>query len=328
MDLMGANVVVTGTFSRPRAEIEAQLTALGARIMSSVSNNTNVVFAGADAGAKLKKAGQLGIKVLGADELDAVLASARPASAPSPEKPKARKTPVAHAALEGPLGDWLPRFNHAVDELMKHPDVIILNRAVAPGVSDDELAKVEKHLGAKLSPAIKNLYRQANGLSLRWVSKASLAPREISEGSLEFHRGLREYPSDNGHESGCICLLPLRKVFMPRYQSWHDIFVFDFQKENTSTWRGKSYNSWDLAMATRVFDYKNFFRMTALVTIESPGDPSLAMGDDHGASWDEMSLTFEQYFEVRLANYFATWSSGDLPRQPTLEQVLAAVRHA
>lgn len=414
MNLTGKTVVVTGTFSKPRSEIEARITALGAKVTGSVSKNTDFLFAGADAGSKLAKANQLGVVVLTEAYLDEISQGAPvAAAAPAPTPKKAAKSAPASAAktvpsvagkvvvvtgkfvklsrkdiegiltasgatvggsvtkktdlvivgadagsklaaatalglkilseddfmallgekleaaptLEGPLGDYLARFNKVCDELMKHPDVMVLNRHVNAGVTDADIEQVEKAIGAKLSPAITNLYRQADGLSLRWIAKSSIGPRGLDESRLKFQRGHREYASDNGAESGCICLLPLKKVFLNAYQDWDGIFVFDFMKTSTKSWNGKDYNAHELALKTRVFDYRNFFRMPALVLVENPGDPSLAMGDDHGACFDPISGNFESYMESRIACYFATYgSTGE--KKPSLDQVIVASRAA
>lgn len=59
---------ITGSFSQPRDDLKSQLEARGARFVSSVSKNLNVLFAGDKAGSKLTKAQQLGIKI--ADEAE------------------------------------------------------------------------------------------------------------------------------------------------------------------------------------------------------------------------------------------------------------------
>ncbi len=79
MPLTGLTFVLTGTLTEfKRDAAEDALRALGARVSGSVSKKTSFVVAGADAGSKLTKAQELGVRVLDEGDLKQILESKRP----------------------------------------------------------------------------------------------------------------------------------------------------------------------------------------------------------------------------------------------------------
>lgn len=67
--LAGLKFCITGSFSQPRDGLKKQLEGRGAKFVSSVSNNLDILFVGDKAGSKLTKAQQLGIRVADEEEL-------------------------------------------------------------------------------------------------------------------------------------------------------------------------------------------------------------------------------------------------------------------
>lgn len=67
--LAGKSVIFTGTLERmTRAEAKKKAEDLGMKVVGSVSSKTDFVVAGSEAGSKLKKAQELGLKVLNEEE--------------------------------------------------------------------------------------------------------------------------------------------------------------------------------------------------------------------------------------------------------------------
>ena len=67
--LNGIKFCITGSFSQSRDKLKEQLEAKGAKFVSSVSKNLDVLFCGEKAGSKLTKAQGLGVRVVYEDEL-------------------------------------------------------------------------------------------------------------------------------------------------------------------------------------------------------------------------------------------------------------------
>ncbi|MCC8417184.1 MAG: NAD-dependent DNA ligase LigA [Rickettsia endosymbiont of Bryobia graminum] len=76
--ISGKVVIFTGSLlTLSRAEAKSQAEKLGAKVTSSVSSNTDFVIAGADAVSKLKKAKELGIKIITEDQWLDIISSCK-----------------------------------------------------------------------------------------------------------------------------------------------------------------------------------------------------------------------------------------------------------
>jgi DNA ligase (NAD+) len=71
--IKGMTWVITGTLSQPREEIAELILAHGGKVSGSVSKKTSYVLAGEEAGSKLEKAKQLGVRVVNEAEFRKML---------------------------------------------------------------------------------------------------------------------------------------------------------------------------------------------------------------------------------------------------------------
>lgn len=69
----GKTFVITGTLSKAREEYKELLESLGAKVSGSISKKTDFLLCGENAGSKLAKAQELGIKIVSEAEINAML---------------------------------------------------------------------------------------------------------------------------------------------------------------------------------------------------------------------------------------------------------------
>jgi DNA ligase (NAD+) len=76
LPLAGKTFVLTGTLpSMTREEASKKIEALGGHVSGSVSKKTDYVLAGSEAGSKLDKAKELGVKIIGETEFNSLTRS-------------------------------------------------------------------------------------------------------------------------------------------------------------------------------------------------------------------------------------------------------------
>ncbi|MBL8916642.1 MAG: WGR domain-containing protein [Archangium sp.] len=200
--LKGKSVVITGTFARPRKELEKLLQAAGCMVGGSVTAKTDVLLVGTDAGSKLAAAQKLGVKIMTEAEFDSAASSSGPAqTVPGPKakaaewqvyadqlqasgdprgevialqlaieaKPADAKLRDAERAalkplLSAPLSDFVARFDAMVEKLKKKSSIKQLAYFKHEPVTEKEIIEVETKLGVPLHQSILTFFRQTNGI--------------------------------------------------------------------------------------------------------------------------------------------------------------------
>ena len=100
----GTRWVITGTLSQTREEITESILEKGGKVSGSLSNKTDYLLAGAEAGSKLEKARTLGVKVVDEAQFRRMLGGE--AAAPAAED-AAMQDEERQGALELPLDGLL-----------------------------------------------------------------------------------------------------------------------------------------------------------------------------------------------------------------------------
>lgn len=284
-ELQGKVVVVTGTFSRPRGELEAELVARGATLGGSITKKTQLVFAGDKAGSKLDKARELGLTVRGEAELLALLGvSAGPAPTPPPRG-------VAGTTR---LADFRERLLARIAELKAHEGVKVLYEVVGDPVAPEAVDAAAARRAVTLSAEERELYARMNGCTLVWV------PVHAAAYDKAIHKPKKGRPPMTVLENldtdafRIIAMPPIEEVFGK---------PFDYAR------------FLDGDPTPRLgFDFPGIFTTPALVVRE--GRIAVEVGDDHGAAWSAPATSLEDYVETVLA----TWGDVPLRRQIFLER--------
>ena len=182
-DVRGKTVVLTGTFSKlKRADAEAALSALGAKISGSVSKKTDILFAGEKAGSKIDAANRLGVVVLNEDDLTAILSGSTTGAAPpagtapaaSPfESLDAKQPPAALAAAIRalPWGSFDPD---------RH--IVPLRRTLLAHESAQGITDAHREASAQIRPRAVLRHAHGHDAEVLWVE---LSPngRHLATGS-------------------------------------------------------------------------------------------------------------------------------------------------
>src|SRR5262245_9184656 len=101
------------------------------------------------------------------------------------------------------MQDLVARFARMSDDIASRPGLTVAARESCPGLSDDEVRELEQGLEIQLAPAVREFYRQTNGISLLW----SVDPAALGGGFSE---------EDHGYVGGNIAILDLFTMVMGR----------------------------------------------------------------------------------------------------------------
>lgn len=198
------------------------------------------------------------------------------------------------------LEDFVQRFKTVVDTLMAHPQVRLTHLWIGPGASDAELDALAAAWQRAVPEALATLYRQANGLQLRWVDAAHETYDPARDDSPSFTRSDAPLWEIGGVAAGVFELPtlaelaerePIAERFDPVSDAdahLHDALVFDSFGESQDS----------------------------VIYFREGDDPRLVIAEDYLAHVPEPGeRTVSRYLDHVLASWCAVWHRDeDRPR--------------
>ncbi|MEM7103532.1 MAG: pentapeptide repeat-containing protein [Bacteroidota bacterium] len=197
------------------------------------------------------------------------------------------------------MNTYRQRFTEMVQQLDSHPKVKILSFVTFKGVSDQIIAKVEASLGQPIESAIKQFYKETNGLQIRWITT------ENEDFDPELHTPTTaildwDYANENFRpEDGVVMILPLEMVFL---RNLRDVVYFDWMQDKSVLHDGNSLNMLGFFKNIKPFDLYGYEDDMAFFT-SGNGYLRVLHGEDNFGSYSRSrGTTFADYLEFLLAN--------------------------
>lgn len=189
------------------------------------------------------------------------------------------------------LASFLQRFMALVDGLMSHPRVRVTHLWVGPPATDAALAELAEAWGAPLPAMLVALYRQADGVALRWIDVGDEMYDPTRDGRLHLDGPWSPLCSERGVATGLLDLPTLA----------------DLQARDTV---GAMFDADEEAKAYlhRAVPFDSFSESQDAVIFfgDDTDDPWISVASDHLADVEPPgAMTLSRY----LGHVLATWAS-------------------
>lgn len=277
MDLADKKIVISGSFDFiTKSNLEQRLRNRGAK--PSKSKSADLILAGHNAKQDvLDNAASKDIQVIEHDDVEEIVGP--------------------------PLYRYIERLEHLLDAQMSTYDAVMIFKHIGDPADEEAIAKAEETLGVDLDPALKSLYRQANGITIGYRQtmgdeEPSAQPRK--EGPFDHNLFMDSAPkpelweaSDNEFRAATLNIPTIENLFASPYS--------DFIGSNEDMMIGNRSNYVVYAEDLFLFDATYGYQPIYLGVVREKETFRLAVGHDHAAAFTDFATTsLESYFEKAL----------------------------
>ncbi len=186
------------------------------------------------------------------------------------------------------LEDYLHRFKLLVDTLMSTPQIRVTHVWMGPPASDEALSKLEQVWG-RVPATLATLYRQANGIQLRWIDAADPTYHPDRDDTMQFQGPWRRIFEEPGAEVGVFNVPTIDALVDQESVGWG----FDLQQD-------------DPLCGAVVFESFGESQDAVLYFEKAPDDPWIGVASDYLA---DVSPPGERTLSQYLEHVLSTWAS-------------------
>ena len=162
------------------------------------------------------------------------------------------------------------KFFDMLRQLHQQANVSLTYLSMGDGMTEEELARIETKLGRKLPRAVREFYQIFGELKLLWEFKKPRIRKDTYINS-------NSYCIHSGQHQGSMHIMPLTQVLF-------------------EDWRGNDHYMPE-GVDLKIFDYYSLYHMLSFELAELD-DPILFLGEDHGAGFEKMEVTFSSYLKM------------------------------
>lgn len=188
------------------------------------------------------------------------------------------------------MATYITAFQSLATALEREPDVVLLGFHTFAPLSDADLDDLAARHRCVLSPAIRQFYKESNGLQLRWIFKHNPQYQAQQHPPHQNNRPPVPWTYASEHyraEDGCIFLLPLDELLATALPPvWTDAPL---------ALQGKTYTPLEFYGALRPLDLFSAYDSMALLLREHAA-PLVLLCEEQG-EWTQHAhpIAFEQY---------------------------------
>lgn len=179
--------------------------------------------------------------------------------------------------------------------LKEAPSVALLYAELGPPASDEDIEKLEEWFDDGKAGPLVALYRAADGVQLRWMSKHSkryqAKPAHFAAGRVHWDYA-RTDGMENPKEDGVVLIPSIEALLAHSWVDHFDGVEIEIDGEHVS-------DEEELAQNVLPFDWSHFYYLPSVFR----SDGKVRVGSDYGIDFDGPVRTVEKYIDDLVSNF-------------------------